>query len=101
MRALTGAIITCGAMIGLGLTAIGFGNRYSSLFLKDSQSGGFTKLKWMDMDPALMLVLVILLVMLLIGVGLTFLGLAYHHQRRHHEHLHLQQTRAVGNPAGH
>src|SRR5436305_319642 len=29
MRALCGAIITCGAVIGLGLTALGIGTRYS------------------------------------------------------------------------
>ena len=28
MRALCGAIITAGALIGLGLTAMGFGQRY-------------------------------------------------------------------------
>jgi len=90
MRALTGAIITAGAMIGLGLTAIGFGNRYSSLFLKNTE-GHYVRLLWRDMDPALTVILVTLLLMLLVGLGLTCLGLAYHHHRRHHEHLYRER----------
>ncbi len=94
MRALAGAILCTGAMIGLGLTAIGFGTRYSSLLLKDA-SGAFTKLRWGDMDPALMTIMVALILMMLVGLGLTFLGLAYHHERRHREWQHLQKTHSL------
>jgi hypothetical protein len=100
MRALAGAILCTGAMIGLGLTAIGFGTRYSSLMLKDSR-GEFVKLPWRDMDPALVLIMAALMMMMLVGLGLTFLGLAYHHERRHRERLHLQTTHSLASGHNH
>jgi hypothetical protein len=94
MRALTGAIICAGAMIALGLTAIGFGYRYSSLMLK-TPGGEYLHLRWRDMDPALVLIMVTLLLMMLVGLGITFLGLAYHHERRHREWLHFQKAHGL------
>ena len=44
MRALCGAIITAGALIGLGLTAIGLGQRYQT-FPEDK---GFVLFKNLD-----------------------------------------------------
>ena len=81
MRALCGAIITAGALIGLGLTAIGLGQRYQT-FPEDK---GFVLFK--NLDTSLMAILIALLVSLGIGMGVAFLGLAYHHHRRHHEWL--------------
>ena len=41
MRALCGAIITCGALIGMGLTAIGIGERYSRDMPHDKDGNPF------------------------------------------------------------
>jgi hypothetical protein len=78
MRALCGAIISAGAMIGLGLLAIGIGNRYHGYPTHDT-----VPLK--ELDTALALSLVILLITVVIGLTVAFLGLAYHHHRRHFE----------------
>ncbi len=78
MRALAGAIITAGAMIGLGLTAIGFGIRFAPL-LKEEHDGHIYGV------PTMATILVILVLAVLIGLGISFLGLAFHHARRHHE----------------
>ena len=91
MRALAGAVLSAGAMTGLGLTAIGFGYRYSNLFLKDP-NGNYLRLRWGEMDPALMMIMITLMIMTLVGLGITFLGLAYHHERQHREWQHLQKT---------
>jgi hypothetical protein len=88
MRALCGAIITAGALIGLGLTAIGFGNRYQGVLLDRDAQGHVTLLGWQDIDRPLVCILVLLSVMALIGLGIAFVGLAYHHHRRFHEMLH-------------
>lgn len=82
MRALCGAIITAGALIGLGLTAIGYGVRY--------QNFGSTinpDTKQIYAAPSLAIIEVTLLIGLVVGLGVAFLGLAYHHYRRHHEML--------------
>ena len=81
MRALTGAIITAGAMIGLGLTAVGFGIRFhgygpDQINADSHQLYGIT---------TLVVILVALFLALLIGLGTAFLGLAYHHERRQFE----------------
>jgi uncharacterized iron-regulated membrane protein len=78
MRALCGAIITAGAMIGLGLTAVGFGIRFQTLgaLEHDGHIYGI---------PTMVTILVVLLLTVLIGLGIAFLGLMYHHMRRHHE----------------
>ena len=86
MRALCGAIITAGALIGLGLTTIGLGQRYQSFPYLDAEG----KVQWVlfkNLDTSLMVVLVALLASLGIGMGVAFVGLAYHHHRRHHEWL--------------
>ena len=90
MRALCGAIITAGALIGLGLTAMGLGNRYQTFPYHDVEG----KVQWVlfkNLDTSLMVILIALLISLGIGMGVAFVGLAYHHHRRHHEWLHEQE----------
>jgi hypothetical protein len=92
MRALCGAVIAAGAMIGLGLTAIGEGMRYSAYPYTDQ--GAIQYIRFWNMDTALLLAFAAMTIALVIGLGIAFLGLAYHHHRRHHELLH--QARAAG-----
>jgi len=83
MRALCGAIITAGALIGLGLASIGIGLRYSAFpYLIEGQPQ-FVQFK--HLDTALMFAFVSLGLAVVIGLGIAFAGLAYHHQRRYHE----------------
>jgi hypothetical protein len=91
MRAICGAIITAGAMIGMGLTAIGFGQRYHSGLGAENvdQSGNPIMLHLYQMDKPLVFILVFMTATAIIGLGIAFVGLAYHHHRRHHEMLHL------------
>lgn len=86
MRALCGSILAAGAMIGLGLTALGIGTRYS-YYAERGPNGDIMWLKLRDLDTPLSLILVVLLISLGIGLTVSFLGLMYHHLRRHHEHL--------------
>ncbi len=83
MRALCGAIITAGALIGLGLTALGYGIRYQS-FGRDMINETTGQLYG---GPSMSTILIVLLVALLIGLGVAFMGLAFHHERRHRERL--------------
>jgi hypothetical protein len=83
MRALCASIITAGALVGLGLSAVGVGMRYQNLVARDPAS--ITYVKWVQLDTPMMLIIVALLATLLVGLGTTFLGLAYHHERRHNE----------------
>ena len=100
MRALCGAIITAGALIGLGLTALGIGTRYEN-FAKWETNPDNYRVKLLEMDTGLMYALVFLSLAALIGLAISFLGLAYHHHRRHHEHLrYLQQPGAGRAPVG-
>ena len=85
MRALCGAIIAAGAMLGLGLTALGMGERYSGVKLFD-KDGDLTWVPFHKMDTPLMFITVLLTIVLVIGLGIAFFGLAYHHHRRWHEH---------------
>lgn len=85
MRGLCGAIITAGALIGLGLAAIGLGNRYQTFPYHDVDNKGYVLLS--KMDTSLMAILIALLVSLGVGMAVAFVGLAYHHHRRHHEWL--------------
>lgn len=87
MRALCGAIIAAGAMIGLGLTAIGIGERYSR-DMPHRENGDPFMLHLGKMDTPLIFVLVFLTAAAVIGIGIAFVGLAYHHHRRERE-LHL------------
>jgi hypothetical protein len=88
MRALCGAIITAGALIGLGLSAVGIGMRYQNFARWESEAQTH-HVRWGEMDTGLIYVLVILTIATVIGMAIAFLGLAYHHHRRHHELLHL------------
>lgn len=85
MRALCGAIIIAGALIGLGLTALGFGLRYGGPLFGPENLNPNTHALWGSVS--LMVILIVLLLALLIGLGIAFLGLAFHHYRRYHEHL--------------
>ncbi len=84
MRALCGAIITAGSLIGLGLTALGVGQRYS---LHRTADGQLVTLHLSQMDGPLLFILVFLTSITAVGLGITFVGLAYHHHRREREHL--------------
>ncbi len=80
MRALCGAIITAGALLGLGLVSIGFGVRYQNNPSTDLVHLG-------EMDRPLVFILVFMTSLAIIGLALAFVGLAYHHHKRHHEFL--------------
>jgi putative Mn2+ efflux pump MntP len=97
MRALCGAIITAGALIGLGLFSLGEGLRYADYPYRDA-NGKSQFVYFRDMDTALLTSFVVLLAALVIGLGVAFLGLAYHHHRRHLELLrdHQRHTAATG-----
>src|SRR5947207_3111063 len=86
MRALCGAIIAAGAMIGLGLTSLAIGNRYNS-FPYHNLKGDIQWVRFVDLDTSLMFSLVFLALATVVGLGIAFVGLAYHHHRRHHEML--------------
>ncbi len=86
MRALCGAIITAGALIGLGLTAMGIGQRYTMERVTTTDGQPIT-IRLSQMDGPLLFVLVFLTSVAVIGLGISFLGLAYHHHRREREHL--------------
>jgi hypothetical protein len=96
MRAICGAIITAGALIGLGLTANAFGTRYGqTVGLDRNIQGEVTQIHLSQMDKPLVFILVFLTATAIVGLGIAFLGLAYHHHRRHHEFL-WEQTGAAG-----
>lgn len=86
MRALCGAIITAGALIGLGLAAVGVGIRYQMYPYRDD-AGHPQWVSFNHVDSTLMIALTALLISLVVGMAIAFLGLAYHHHRRHHEML--------------
>ena len=94
MRALSGAIIAAGAMIGLGLTAVGIGTRYERDFSR-TEGGDPYLVHLSQMDRPLVFVLVFLTCAAVIGMGITFVGLAYHHHRREREYR-LERDRAPG-----
>ena len=90
MRALCGAIITAGALIGLGLTAMAFGSRYGQTVAVNKETNQLEMVQLQDLhklDKPLVFILVFLTATAVIGLGIAFLGLAYHHHRRHHEFL--------------
>ena len=82
MRALCGAIITAGALIGLDMATLGVGIRYAGYTHYDSESHTFADLwvHFLKMDTALVMIIVVLLITLVIGLVTAFLGLAYHHK---------------------
>ena len=84
MRALIGAVITAGSLIGLGLTNLGLGLRYQ--FVHDRTSAGYLyDVKFREIDNPMQFGVVFLVLMALIGLGIAFLGLMYHHERRFRE----------------
>jgi hypothetical protein len=87
MRALCGAIITAGAMIGLGLTALGYGIRFQNFTAVNPDTNHLYGI------PTLAAILIVLLLSVIIGLGIAFLGLMYHHERRHFE---MHGERPVG-----
>jgi hypothetical protein len=81
MRPLCGAIVAAGALIGLGLTAIGIGMRYQGMRELNERTQvhiGAT---------SLMAVLFMVAAGLVVGLGIAFIGLAYHHEKRERERL--------------
>jgi hypothetical protein len=88
MRALCGAIITAGALIGLGLTAIGIGTRYENAhaFSGTPDDGQPLLVKLSQMDRPLIFILVFITCVAVIGLGIAIAGLAYHQFRRDREH---------------
>ena len=72
-------------MIGLGLTAIGFGTRYHTGLENVDKDGNPILLHMYQMDKPLVFIMVFLVCMAIIGLGIAFLGLAYHHNKRLHE----------------
>jgi hypothetical protein len=93
MRALAGSIIAAGAMIGLGLTALGFGVRYQNAPWTEASVNPRTGLAWGA--TSMWVVLIALLAAAAIGLAVAFIGLAYHHERRHRERLH-QEAMGMG-----
>ena len=86
MRPLCGAIIAAGALVGLGLAAMGIGIRYQAYPYLDASANP----QWVwfrHIDTALMVAFVVLVAALVIGLGVAFVGLAYHHHKRQHEFL--------------
>ena len=84
MRALCGAIIAAGAFLGMGLTALGIGTRYSGARVS-ADDGSPILVKLSQMDRPLVFILVFLTAAAIVGLGIAFLGLAYHHLRRDRE----------------
>jgi hypothetical protein len=80
MRALCGSIILAGALIGLGLTALGFGTRFQAILEKHPEGSTFAHIYYGA--PSMTIIMVVLLCAVVIGLGITFLGLAFHHERR-------------------
>ena len=84
MRPLVGAIITAGALIGLGLATLGIGLRYQWVHRMGADSRIYD-IKFYEIDNPLQFGVVVLATMAVIGLGITFIGLAYHHERRYRE----------------
>ncbi len=113
MRALCGAIIAAGALIGLGFAVLGIGQRYADLSRPDATTGnvlrregsgdknfsyglpdkdhGIAWVKFSEMDNGMQVVIVVLILSLLAGLATAFIGLAFHHHRRLQELEHLRR----------
>jgi hypothetical protein len=94
MRPLCGAIITAGALIGLGLFSLGYGTRYAAYAQRDD-TGHFDAKYWVtlgQMDAPLIILLVLLVATLMVGLAVAFVGLAYHHHKRQLELIHQQRN---------
>jgi hypothetical protein len=99
MRPLCGAIIVAGAMIGLGLTAIGFGTRYHTSLENVDKDGNPILLHLYQMDKPLVFIMVFLICVAVIGLGISFVGLSYHHHKRHVELMHAHQRASTHQPS--
>jgi hypothetical protein len=97
MRALCAAIMTAGALIGLGLTALGLGMRYAGVGTTDPTHIVYVRLS--HLDTPMMLILVVLLAATVTGIAAVFLGLAYHHERRYYER-HASKGEGLGSRLG-
>ncbi len=97
MRALCGAIITAGALIGLGLTSIGIGQRYS-MERAFGDNGEPILIHLNKMDRPLIFILVFLTCVAVVGLGIAIAGLAYHHFRREREHMLARERVTVVHP---
>jgi hypothetical protein len=86
MRALCGSIIAAGALIGLGLTALGFGTRFGGITTQHPEGATFAGVYYGV--PSMMIALVVLLAAAVIGLGIAFVGLAFHQERRNWERQH-------------
>jgi hypothetical protein len=98
MRALCGAIVAAGALIGLGLTAMGFGQRYGLNNPPTAADGQPVILHLSQLDRPLVFILVFLTAAAVIGLGTMFVGLAYHHLRREREYDLHRTTRGLRDP---
>ena len=85
MRALCGAIITAGALIGLGLTAMGIGTRYTDGARCTARTAADPRPAVPD-GPAADLHPGVPDRAAVVGLGIAFVGLAYHHLRRDREY---------------
>ncbi len=123
MRALCGAIIAAGALIGLGFAALGVGERYGHLsqptaagtvllreykgddnFLAPGipdKDHGVAYVKFSEMDRGLTVPITVLILALLAGLATAYIGLAFHHHRRMQEleHMRRQVTGTTHTPA--
>ncbi|MBX9579685.1 MAG: hypothetical protein K2X87_05190 [Gemmataceae bacterium] len=95
MRALVGAVIAAGASIGLGLTAVGLGTRYTREDAYNT-SGDALRVYFHQMDRPLIFILVFLTSVAVIGLGIAIAGLAYHHARREREYQWEKERHAAG-----
>jgi hypothetical protein len=84
MRALSGAIITAGALIGLGLICIGLGIRYQGYAFDPTSNAPYVRFR--HLDTAMAVAFIALILTLLVGLVTAFVGLAYHHERRYREY---------------
>ena len=85
MRALVGATITLGSLIGLGLSTLAIGLRYQFVNWRREGSDALYDVKFREIDNPLQFAVVLLTIFALIGLGITYFGLAYHHERRYRE----------------
>jgi hypothetical protein len=92
MRPITGAIVTVGAALGLGLVSIGYGVRYQAFTYLNERTHDPQFVAFSHSDTTLMVLVIALLITLCIGLALTFVGLGYHHHKRVHELQHVLGT---------
>lgn len=96
MRALCGAVITAGAMIAVGLTALGIGTRYQGDRTHDLEGKPLPRVTLEQMDRSLVFALVFSTSVAVAGLGIAIAGLAYHHARREREYQWERERHAAG-----